>query len=68
MKSMLTLQGYTINHKRVRRLLRKMGLITIYPQKNLSLGGFSKYFHPYLLRNIEITYPNQVWSTDHTYQ
>jgi putative transposase len=67
MKSMLTLQGYTINHKRVRHLLRKMGLIAIYPQKNLSLGGCSKYFHPYLLRNIEITYPNQVWSTDISY-
>lgn len=45
MKSMLTLQGYTINHKKVRRLLRKMGLTAIYSQKNLSLGGCSKYLY-----------------------
>lgn len=67
MTSMLTLLGFTVNPKRVRRLLRKMGIMALYPQKCLSKGGAPKYFHPYLLRNLEITRPNQVWSTDISY-
>ena len=63
----LHMTGYTINRKRVRRLMAVMGLETIYPQKCLSAGGDPKYIHPYLLRNKEITHPNQVWSTDISY-
>ena len=44
--------------------MRKMNLMAIYPQKCLSKGGKPKYLHPYLLRNLEITHRNQVWSTD----
>lgn len=67
MTAMLSLQDYKVNHKRVRRLLRKMGIFAIYPQRSLSYGGSPKYIHPYLLRDMEITYPNQVWSTDISY-
>jgi len=59
--------GIVANHKRVRRLLRKMGLMAIYPKRNLSKLGLKKYIHPYLLKGLEITRPNQVWCVDITY-
>ncbi|MCF8346823.1 MAG: IS3 family transposase [Bacteroidales bacterium] len=59
--------GIVANHKRVRRLLRLMGLMAIYPKRNLSKLGLKKYIHPYLLKGLEITRPNQVWATDITY-
>lgn len=61
MVNMLFLLGIVVNPKRVRRLLRKMNIHAIYPQKCLSAGGCAKYIHPYLLRGLEITRPNQVW-------
>lgn len=63
----LALDGIHVNAKRVRRLMRKMNLMAIYPTKCLSKGGKPEYFHPYLLRNLEVTRPNQVWSTDISY-
>lgn len=67
MQDYLRGQGYTINHKRVRRLLRLMGLLAIYPKKNLSKLGHKKYIHPYLLKGLKINRPNQVWAIDITY-
>ena len=45
--------GMIVGPKRVRRLLRKMGLMAIYPKKNLSKLGLAKYIHPYKLRRLE---------------
>lgn len=59
--------GFVVNHKRVRRLLRKMGIMAIYPKRNLSKLGLTKYIRPYLLKNLKITYANQVWEIDITY-
>lgn len=56
-----------VNPKRVRRLMRLMGLMAIYPKKHLSALGEAKYIHPYLLRGLPINSPNQVWSIDITY-
>jgi len=59
--------GFLVNHKRVRRLLRKMGLMAIYPKRNLSKLGLAKYIRPYLLKGLKIDHPNQVWAIDITY-
>jgi len=67
MQDMLFALGFVVNHKRVRRLLRLMGLMAIYPKKNLSKLGLKKYIHPYLLKGLDINRPNQVWAIDITY-
>jgi putative transposase len=56
--------GFLVNPKRVRRLLRLMGLEAIYPKPKLSLGGPGHKIYPYLLSGLQIHRPNQVWSTD----
>lgn len=56
-----------VNPKRVRRLLRKMGLMALYPKRNLSKPVPGHKIYPYLLRGLAILRPNQVWSTDITY-
>jgi putative transposase len=67
MQDYLRAEGYVVNHKRVRRLLRKMGLMAIFPKRNLSKLGKAEYVYPYLLRNLEISHSNQVWQIDITY-
>jgi len=59
--------GILIGPKRVRRLLRKMGVMAIYPRRNLSKLGLAKYIHPYKLRGLEITHSNHLWCIDLTY-
>ena len=60
-------QGYTINRKRVRRLMLEMGLEAIYQKPNLSRANVQHRIYPYLLRNLRVTRPNQVFATDVTY-
>jgi putative transposase len=60
-------QGHTVNPKRVRRLMRLMGLEAIYPKPRLSDPAPGHRIYPYQLRGLEITRPNQVWATDITY-
>ena len=59
--------GYRVNHKRVARLLRLMGLQALYPKPRLSIGGPGHKVYPYLLKGFRARHPNQVWSTDITY-
>jgi putative transposase len=60
-------QGRICNHKRIYRLMQVMGIEAVSPKKNLSKSGKDHIVYPYLLRNVEITFQNQVWSTDITY-
>jgi putative transposase len=63
----LETQGYTVNRKRVSRLMQLMGIEAIYSKKNLSKPGLGHEKHPYLLKNVTITHPNQVFASDITY-
>jgi len=56
-----------VNVKRVRRLLRLMGIMALFPKRNLSKLGLLKYIRPYLLRKLQIDHSNQVWEIDITY-
>ena len=69
MTEWLARQGHCVNHKRVRRLMRQMGLEAIYPRRKrgLSLQDKQHKIYPYLLRDVQITRPDQVWSADITY-
>ena len=60
-------EGYQINHKRIRRLMVKMGLQAIYPKAKPKKSGEPHHIYPYLLRGLAIKRVNQVWSTDITY-
>jgi putative transposase len=56
-----------VNRKRVARLLRTMGVATLYPKPRLSHPHPAHRVYPYLLRGVPITRVNHVWSTDITY-
>ena len=59
--------GYAAGRKRIRRLMRKMGLEPIYQKPNTSAPHPAHRIYPYLLKGMEINEPNQVWCTDITY-
>lgn len=63
----LTRKGINVNHKKVQRLMQEGGLHAISPRPKTSKKDQDNRIYPYLLNNIEITKPNQVWSTDITY-
>jgi putative transposase len=59
--------GEPVNRKRVQRLMRLMGLEAIYPKPKLSAAGRGHRVYPYLLRDVKVERPDQVWSADITY-
>jgi putative transposase len=67
MVAVLRREGLVINRKRVRRLMRVMGLEAIYQKPNTSRGHPDHTVYPYLLRGLIIDRPNQVWCADITY-
>lgn len=59
--------GYSVNRKRVQRLMRQLGIIALYPKPSLSQTNPEHSVYPYLLRELTIEKANQVWCTDITY-
>ena len=59
--------GHIVNQKRIRRLMRLMGLIPIYQKPNTSKAAKGHKIYPYLLRGLRVDRPNQVWCADITY-
>jgi putative transposase len=67
MRDWLRNQGHWVNIKRVRRLMRLMGLYAIYPKPRTSRSCPEHKVYPYLLKGIVIDRPDQVWASDITY-
>lgn len=67
MTAQLRREGLVIGHNRVRRLMRLMGLMPIYPKPNGSKRHPEHKIYPYLLRDVAVEKANQVWSADITY-
>ena len=67
MVAVLRREGWTVNRKRVRRLMRLMGIEAIYQKPNTSQRHPDHKVYPYLLRGLAIDRPNQAWCADITY-
>jgi len=69
MTAWLHRKGHSVNHKRVRRLMRQMGLEAVYPRRKrgLSIPDKQHRIYPYLLKDVQIEQADQVWSADITY-
>src|SRR5215475_1644914 len=63
----LATQGHVVNRKRVRRLMRLLGLVAIYQRPNTSKSAEAHKIYPYLLGGMAIERVNQVWCADVTY-
>jgi putative transposase len=59
--------GHRVSRKRIQRLMRVMGLVSVAPQKRTSVPAPGHKIYPYLLRNLEICRPDHVWCSDITY-
>ncbi|WP_371258969.1 IS3 family transposase [Ectothiorhodospira sp. BSL-9] len=67
MRAYLNRLSHPVNRKRVQRLMRQMGLHAVYPRPRTSRPGEGHQIYPYLLRDLVIDRPNQVWATDVTF-
>ena len=67
MAEVLRQQGWAVGRKRVGRLMRRMGLEAIYRRPRTTMQHPEHRVYPYLLRDLTIDRPNQVWATDITY-
>jgi putative transposase len=67
MTAMLRAEGHAINRKRVQRLMRRMGIAALGPKPRTTKPAPGHKVFPYLLRNLVIDRPNQVWAADITF-
>jgi len=67
LREMLRRQGYKVSRKRVRRLMRVLGIEAIYPRPRTTIPNTEHKVFPYLLKDLDIDRPNQVWASDITY-
>lgn len=63
----LLARGYAVSQKKVLRIMREANIQALYPKPRLSNANKQNKKYPYLLNDIKITRPNQVWATDITY-
>jgi len=69
LRDLLNTDGFEVGRKHVGTLMRKMGIVTLYrkPRTSAPGSGATHRVYPYLLRQLVIERPNQVWATDITY-
>ena len=67
LRDLLRQEGIIAGRRRIGRLMAKMGIEALYRKANTSKKAAGSYIYPYLLRNLTIDRPNQVWATDITY-
>ena len=67
LRDALEQEGRFVNRKRIQRLMRMMGLKTLYPKRKTSLPGNGHRIYRTLLRGLDIPRPNHVWCMDVTY-
>lgn len=67
LRDMLKLEGFEVGRKHVCTLMDKMGIVALYRKRNTSVPNLAHRIYPYLLKNLLIDRPNQVWATDITY-
>lgn len=65
--TMLRLEGIEVGRRRIRQLMKQMGIQALYRRANTSKRNQTHRIYPYLLRGMSITRPNQVWAIDTTY-
>lgn len=67
LRDLLNAEGVTIGRQHVRTLMKRMGIEALYRRPNTSKPAPGHKIYPYLLRDLKIDRPNQVWATDITY-
>src|ERR1700704_2743807 len=67
LRDMLRLEGFAVGRKHVRTLMDKMGIAALYRKPNTSAAHPAHRVYPYLLKNLTISRPNQVWASDIAY-
>jgi putative transposase len=67
LKVLLRREGFDIGRRHVQTLMRKLGIEALYRKPRLSIPGDGHHIYPYLLRDMKVERPNQVWCTDITY-
>jgi len=68
MRAFLRNQGYIVNIKQIKRLMRLMGISAVYTKPNTSIKGQGHHIYPYLLRGLAIKRPNHGVATSHTFE
>ena len=67
LRDLLKLEGFAVGRKHVRMFMDKMGIVALYRKPNSSAAHPGRRIYPYLLRNLSIEEPNQVWASDISY-